>query len=116
MQRSVSIRERAHALVGVNRDPLENLVLGTPVNVIEVRDRIDIRSRIGFFAIVVFADRDKVLRLIERQRAIYPGVEILVGQSLEGYPRMADLILERFREVLPPGSRTRDLEVLPENG
>jgi hypothetical protein len=56
-------------LVGINRDPLENLVLVTPVNVIEVRDRVDIRSRIGFFAGIVFADGDEVLRLVERQRA-----------------------------------------------
>jgi hypothetical protein len=33
-----------------------------------VRDRIDIRSRIGFFPGIIFAERDKVLRLIERQR------------------------------------------------
>src|SRR6059036_1163629 len=60
MQRSVSICEGAHALVGINRDPLENFVLVTPVNVIEVRDRIDIRSRIGLFASIIFADRDEI--------------------------------------------------------
>ena len=68
MQRSVSICERAHALVGIKRDPLEDLVLVTPVNVIEVRDRINIRSRIGFFAGIVFAERHEILRLVERQR------------------------------------------------
>ena len=68
MQRSVSIGERAHALVGINRDSLENLVLVPPVNVIEVRDRVDIRSRIGLFAGIIFADRDEILRLGERQR------------------------------------------------
>ncbi len=43
-------------------------------------------------------------RLIERQRACFPGVEILAGQPLEGSPGMADLILERVREALEGGS------------
>ncbi len=48
--------------------------------------------------------RNDLPLLIARQRALFPGVEILVGQSLQGYPGMAELILDRVREVLPSGA------------
>jgi sirohydrochlorin ferrochelatase len=50
-------------------------------------------------------------RLIKRQEARFPGVEILAGQSLEGSPGMADLILDRVREALE-GAR----QAVPERG
>ena len=43
-------------------------------------------------------------RLIEQQRTLFPGVEFLIGRSLEGHPGMAELIVNRVREVLPEGS------------
>ena len=43
-------------------------------------------------------------RLIDRQRALFPKVEILAGASLESSPAMADVVLERVREALPEGS------------
>ena len=44
-------------------------------------------------------------RLVEQQRTLFPGVEFLIGQSLEGHPGMAELIVNRVREVLPEGSK-----------
>lgn len=43
-------------------------------------------------------------RLIGSQRALFPGVEILAGQPLEGSPEMAGLILQRAREALQRGA------------
>jgi sirohydrochlorin ferrochelatase len=37
--------------------------------------------------------------LITRERDRYPGVEILVSDSLEGHPRLASIILDRIRDV-----------------
>ena len=48
--------------------------------------------------------RNDLPRLIDRQRNLFPGVEILVGQSLGDYPGMAQLILDRVRELLPSGA------------
>ena len=45
--------------------------------------------------------RQDLPRLIQQQRIRFPKVEILVGQSLEGLPRMAELILDRVQEALP---------------
>ena len=39
--------------------------------------------------------------LVERQRTLLPEVEIVVGQSLEGYSGMAELIVNRLKEILP---------------
>lgn len=48
--------------------------------------------------------RTDLPQLIGEQRALFPGVEFLVGQSLEGYTGMAQWIVDRVREVLPEGS------------
>ena len=45
--------------------------------------------------------RDDIPRVVEQQQRLFPNVEILVGQSLEGYAGMADLLVNRAREVLP---------------
>lgn len=47
--------------------------------------------------------RKDLPKLIDEQRALFPGVEILAGQPLEGSPGMATLILDRVREVLKSG-------------
>ncbi|OFW34837.1 MAG: hypothetical protein A3J28_07055 [Acidobacteria bacterium RIFCSPLOWO2_12_FULL_60_22] len=39
-------------------------------------------------------------RLIAEQQALFPEVELRVGQSLEGYPGMTQVILDRVQEVL----------------
>ena len=39
-------------------------------------------------------------RLIEEQRARFPGVEIRAGHSLEGSPAMVHAVLERAQETL----------------
>ena len=44
--------------------------------------------------------REDLPRLIKRQRALFPEVEILVGESLESSPAMADVVLDRVRGVL----------------
>ena len=49
--------------------------------------------------------REDLPRLIEQQKALFPQVELLVGLSLEGLPRMAELILERVQEALPEQKR-----------
>ena len=49
--------------------------------------------------------REDLPKLIEEQRARFPGVEILAGQPLEGSPGMAGLILELVRAVLPEDER-----------
>ena len=48
--------------------------------------------------------REDLPRLLEAQRSRFPEVEILAGQSLEGYPGMAEMILDRVREALAEGS------------
>ncbi len=42
-------------------------------------------------------------RLITEQRARFPQLEILVSESLEGYPGMAEAVLSRVREALSSG-------------
>jgi sirohydrochlorin ferrochelatase len=42
-------------------------------------------------------------RLIEEQRAMHPGTDIIEGRSLEGAHGLADLVLSRVREALPEG-------------
>ncbi|MBI4458889.1 MAG: CbiX/SirB N-terminal domain-containing protein [Acidobacteria bacterium] len=49
--------------------------------------------------------RQDLPRLIEQQRALFPKVEILVGQSLESHPGMAEVVLDRVRETLPNGGK-----------
>ena len=38
-------------------------------------------------------------RLVEEVRAGFPGVEIIVGESLEGHPQMVSVLLERAQEA-----------------
>ena len=45
--------------------------------------------------------------LIEEQRARFPRVEILVTESLEGHPGMAEAVAGRVRETLEQRSRGR---------
>ena len=53
-----------------------------------------------FLTMGVHVRRD-LPRLIAEQQARFPGVELRAGQSLEGYPGMADALLDRAREALP---------------
>src|SRR5260370_42628379 len=62
------VGQRAYALVRVNADALKNLILRAPIDVIEIRDAVDLCAGIGFLANIVFAQRDEVLRLVERER------------------------------------------------
>ena len=39
-------------------------------------------------------------RLVREQQSAHPGIEILAGQSLEGHPGIAAILLERVREAL----------------
>lgn len=39
-------------------------------------------------------------RLLAEQRARFPDVDFCAGQSLEGYPGMADVLLSRVQEAL----------------
>ncbi|MBI3895668.1 MAG: CbiX/SirB N-terminal domain-containing protein [Acidobacteria bacterium] len=47
--------------------------------------------------------RQDLPRLVEQQRASFPEVEILMGQSLESYPGMVEVVLNRVKETLPSG-------------
>lgn len=42
-------------------------------------------------------------RLVAEQRARFPALEILVSESLEAYPGMADAVVGRVREALESG-------------
>lgn len=44
--------------------------------------------------------REDLPQLVQQQRALFPGMEIRVGQSLEGHAGIAEIILDRVREVL----------------
>jgi len=52
-----------------------------------------------FLTMGVHVRRD-LPRLIAEQQARFPEVEVLVGQSLEGYPGMADVLLHRAQQAL----------------
>ena len=54
--------------------------------------------------------REDLPRLIEQQKALFPQLEILVGQSLEGLPHMAEMILKRVQEALPEQKRLPSTE------
>ena len=43
--------------------------------------------------------------LVARQRARFPGLEILVSDSLEGLPGMVDAVADRVREALARNER-----------
>ena len=75
MERLVSVGQRADALICVNRDVFEDFVLIAPVDVIEIRDRLDLRSRIGFLARIEFPNRDEILRFMKWQRPQQHGID-----------------------------------------
>jgi len=52
-----------------------------------------------FLTMGVHVRRD-LPRLIAEQQARFPGLDIRAGQSLEGYPGMADALLDRVRQAL----------------
>ncbi len=52
-----------------------------------------------FLTMGVHVRRD-LPRLIAEQQARFPEVDLRAGQSLEGYPGMADVLLHRAREAL----------------
>ena len=53
-----------------------------------------------FLTLGLHAGRDLPV-LIDEQRRRFPGVEITAARSLEGSPGLAQLILDRVREILP---------------
>jgi sirohydrochlorin ferrochelatase len=53
-----------------------------------------------FLTLGLHAGRD-LPRLIEQQRRRFPNVEITAARSLEGSPGLAQLIIQRVRDVLP---------------
>jgi sirohydrochlorin ferrochelatase len=44
--------------------------------------------------------REDLPQLVEQQRARFPGIEFVLGQSLEGHPGVARVLLERVQEAL----------------
>jgi len=52
-----------------------------------------------FLTMGVHAKED-LPRLVAAQRARFPQLQILLGPSLESYPGMADVLLDRFRAAL----------------
>jgi len=44
--------------------------------------------------------REDLPRLIQQQRARFPGIELVLGQSLEGHPGVARLLIDRVQEAL----------------
>jgi sirohydrochlorin ferrochelatase len=52
-----------------------------------------------FLTMGVHVRRD-LPRLLAEQRERFPGIELRAGQSLEGYPGMADALLDRVQEAL----------------
>src|SRR5438309_10813678 len=75
MERLVSVGQRADALICVNRDVFEDFVLIAPVDVIEIRDRLELRSRIGFLARIELPSRDEILRFMKWQRPQQHGID-----------------------------------------
>ena len=59
---------------------------------------------IPYFLVMGVHVRKDLPRLIDRQRVLFPKVEILAGASLESSPAMAEVVLDRVREALPEGS------------
>jgi len=59
----ISVCKRANTLICVNSNAFENLVLVTPIDIIEIGDAVNIGAGIGFFAHVIFAQGDEILRL-----------------------------------------------------
>lgn len=62
---------------------------------------------IPFFLTMGIHLRRDLPNLIEPERRKYPNLEIDVGQSLEGHPLMASIILGRVREVIEQPKATR---------
>ena len=44
--------------------------------------------------------REDLPRLVEQHRARFPGIEFVLGQSLEGHPGVARVLLDRVQEAL----------------
>ena len=44
--------------------------------------------------------REDLPRLVEQQRTRFPGIEFVLGQSLEGHPGVARVLLDRVQEAL----------------
>jgi sirohydrochlorin ferrochelatase len=59
--------------------------------------------------------RQDLPRLIAEQRARYPQVDISAAQSLEGYPGMADALLDRAREALQEALKEARKEAMKGN-
>lgn len=55
---------------------------------------------IPYFLVMGIHLRRDLPNLVAPQKQKYPDLEIEVGQSLEGHPLMASIILERVREVI----------------
>ena len=55
---------------------------------------------IPFFLTLGIHLRRDLPRLIELHKSKHPGLEVEVGQSLEGHPQMPSIILGRVREAL----------------
>jgi len=67
--------ENADALICINGDALEDVILRAPIDIIQIRDRIDLCSRISFLTGIVLTDCDEILRLAKRKRPQQYGVE-----------------------------------------
>jgi len=68
VRRLVSIRQRANGLIGINRDTIKDLSLVAEINVIEIRDRLDLSSRVSFLPRIELTERDEILRFMEWKR------------------------------------------------
>jgi sirohydrochlorin ferrochelatase len=55
---------------------------------------------IPFFLTVGLHLRRDMPKLVAAAQAQHPGIELIVGQSLEGHPLMPSMILSRVQEVL----------------
>src|ERR1700736_42166 len=75
MRRLVPIGQRANALIRVNGDALKNTSLRAPIDVIEIRDRLDVGSRIGFLPSIELTERGEILRFMEWKRPRQHGIE-----------------------------------------
>src|SRR6185369_4525454 len=75
VRRFVTVSQGADALICINRDAIENRVLISPIDVIEIRNGVNLCSGIGILASIVFTNGDEILRLAERKGSQQYGIE-----------------------------------------
>lgn len=59
-----------------------------------------------FLTMGIHLQRD-LPKLLAREKELYPAVEFLVSESLEGHPVMPSLLVERIRDTTKTGGRVR---------